>query len=182
MVADKKNLLLLFEKPGEPVFTPKGKDNAVFDVDVMFVTDKYKPIVSEIQSRFGEEGSPRIPVKNISPPDLRIVMQLGREETFSPIIPKHRKIASRLIDIFMRAPSIDDLQSIAIYARDRVNPQLFNYALSVAMLHRPDTRDLDLPLFSAVFPEKFIDSSVFEKAREESTIIPEGSRRPIIVP
>jgi hypothetical protein len=30
-MADKKNILLLFEKPGEPVFTPKGwQKNCLF--------------------------------------------------------------------------------------------------------------------------------------------------------
>lgn len=43
----------------------------------------------------------RIPVKNISQPDLRIPMTLGRQDPFSLFIPKHRKIAGRLIDIFL---------------------------------------------------------------------------------
>ena len=105
--------------------------------------------------------------------------QLGRQENFSLFIPKHRKIAARLIDIFMGVPSINDLQSVAAYSRDRVNPQLFNYALSVALLHRPDTKNLDIPLFAGLFPDKFIDSRVFERAREEATIVPDGSRRPV---
>lgn len=78
--------------------------------------------------------------------------------------------------------SIDDLQSVAVYARDRVNPILFNYALSVALLHRPDTKDLKLPLFVETFPDKFIDSKVFSQVREEATIVPEGSRMPIVIP
>lgn len=82
----------------------------------------------------------------------------------------------------MGARSINDLQSIVAYSRDRVNPQLFNYALSVALLHRPDTKSLDIPLFSGLFPDKFVDSRVFERAREEATIVPAGSRRPIIIP
>lgn len=74
------------------------------------------------------------------------------------------------------------MQSVAVYARDRVNPQLFNYALSVAILHRPDTKGLDLPRFVESFPDKFVDSKVFERVREEATIVPTGSRRPIIIP
>lgn len=132
-MADKNNLLLFFERPGEPVFTPKGKQNAVFEVPDNFLTEKYQPIGSEIQSRFGEEAGVRIPVQNISVPDLTIPIQLGRQENFSVFIPKHRKISSRLIDIFMGAKSIGELQSIVAYTRDRVNPQLFNYALSVAL-------------------------------------------------
>lgn len=80
------------------------------------------------------------------------------------------------------AKDIDQLQSYAVYARERVNPQLFNYSLSVALLHRPDTKDLDLPLFIESFPSKFIDSRSFGRARQEANVVPQGSRRPIIIP
>lgn len=69
-----------------------------------------------------------------------------------------------------------------MYARDRVNPLLFNYALSVAILHRPDTKDMNLPLVSELFPDKFIDSKVFRQIREEVTVVPPESRVPIIIP
>lgn len=72
--------------------------------------------------------------------------------------------------------SIEDLQAMAIYARERVNPYLFNYCFSVAILHRPDTQDLDIPSFIQTFPDKYLDSQVFSRAREEATIIPEGQR------
>jgi hypothetical protein len=54
-MADKKNLLLLFEHPGEPVFTPKGKDNAVFEVPNNFIEPRFQDFGTEIQSRFGED-------------------------------------------------------------------------------------------------------------------------------
>jgi hypothetical protein len=56
-MADKKNLLLLFEKPGEPVFLPKGKENAVFDVPNNFLEPRFQGIESEIESRFEDEVS-----------------------------------------------------------------------------------------------------------------------------
>jgi hypothetical protein len=59
---------------------------------------------------------------------------------------------------------------------------LFNYALSVALLHRPDTKELDLPLFVESFPGKFLDSRSFVQARQEASVVPEGSRRPIVIP
>lgn len=71
---------------------------------------------------------------------------------------------------------MDDLQSVAVYARDRVNPYLFNYALSVAILHRTDTKDLDIPPFIQSFPDKYLDSKVFNRAREEATVVSDGSR------
>lgn len=99
-MADKNNLLLLFERPQEPVFMEKGENNTVFDVPDNFITDRYRPLGAELQNRFGGD-SDRIPVNNISVPDLKIPMQIGRREPFSLFIPKHRKIASKLIDIFM---------------------------------------------------------------------------------
>lgn len=71
---------------------------------------------------------------------------------------------------------------MAVYARDRLNPLLFNYALSVAMLHRPDTKDVPLPRLFENFPDKFVDSRVLQQIREEATIVPDGSRIPIIIP
>lgn len=162
----------------------KGETNtsSVFDVPDNYLTDRYRPIGADLTNRFGEPANTRIPVRNITLPDLRIPMQLGRNEQFSLFIPKHRKIAGRLIDIFLGMRSIDDLQSVAVYARDRLNPYMFNYALSVAILHRPDTKDLKLPLFVETFPDKYVDSKVFAQIREEASVVPDGSRMPITIP
>lgn len=100
-MADKKNLLLLFDRPQEPIFVAKGNQKAVFDLPDNFLTDRYRPIGTELATRFGEDAGSRIPVNNISLPDFRIPMSLGRREQFSLFIPKHRRIAARLIDIFM---------------------------------------------------------------------------------
>ncbi|EDX06280.1 GD10111 [Drosophila simulans] len=163
-MADKKNLLLLFDHPTEPVFMDKGKRVTVFDVPDSFLTDRYRPISNEVQSRVGDKVEQRVPVREISIPDLRIPMSLGRDEQFSLFLPKHRRIAGRLIDIFMNMRSVDDLQSVAVYARDRVNP------------------GLDLPSFSQTFPDRFIDSQVIRKMREESFVVQPGSRMPITIP
>lgn len=181
-MADKHNLLLLFDRPTEPVFMTKGTNNAVFDLPDNFLTDRYKPIGTEVKNRFGEEAEKRIPVRDIRVPDLRIPMSLERSAQFSLFIPSHRRIAGRLIDIFMGLRTLEDLQSVAVYARDRVNPYLFNYALSVALLHRQDTKGLDLPSIIENFPDKFIDSQVFRQMREEASVVPQGSRMPIVIP
>lgn len=65
---------------------------------------------------------------------------------------------------------------MSVYCRDRVNPQMFIYALSVAILHRPDTKDVPIPPLSEIFPDKYIDSAVFARAREEANVVPAGSR------
>lgn len=102
-MANKRNLLLLFDRPTEPVFMEKGQRNAVFDVPSNYLSDRYKTVGTEVTNRFGE--GERIPVKNISIPNLSIPMSLGRDEPFSLFVPRHRRIAARLIDIFMGEPT-----------------------------------------------------------------------------
>lgn len=70
----------------------------------------------------------------------------------------------------------EDFLSVSVYCRDRVNSQMFIYALSVAILHRPDTKNLPIPPLTEVFPDKYIDSKVFAKAREEANVVDAGSR------
>lgn len=50
------------------------------------------------------------------------------------------------------------------------------------ILHREDTKDLNIPLFIESFPEKFLDSRVFARIREEAFLVPEGLRKPIEIP
>lgn len=103
-MANKQNLLLLLDRPQEPTFMEKGHTaggGTVFDVPDNYLTDRYRPIGTELATRFGETAENRIPVRNISLPDLRIPMSLDRNEQFSLFIPRHRRIAGRLIDIFI---------------------------------------------------------------------------------
>ncbi|XP_063707043.1 phenoloxidase 2-like [Culicoides brevitarsis] len=179
----KKNLLLMFERPREPIFAKKG-DNVIFSVPENFLTERYKPIGTQLSNRFGDVRE-EIRVSNISLPDMRPVMALGRNEQFSLWIPRHRKIAGRLIDIFIGMRTVNDLQSAAAYARDRVNPYLFQYALAVALLHRPDTKNVPLPSLAESFPDKFVDSAIFNKLREETFVNNEENaqmRVPIEIP
>lgn len=58
-------------------------------------------MATQVFNRFGDDAESKFPVKAITLPDLSIPMQLGRRQPFSLFIPAHRKIAARLIDIFM---------------------------------------------------------------------------------
>ncbi|KAH8363104.1 hypothetical protein KR084_005364 [Drosophila pseudotakahashii] len=180
-MADKKDLLLLFHHPTEPVFMDKGGDGTLFQVPDSFVTERCRKMQQQ-HSDVGGNGR-RICIKEMSIPDLDNCMSLGRSEQFSLFLKCHRQMAGNLIEIFTKLPTVDDLQSVAVFARDRVNPVMFNYALSVALLHRPDTRGLDLPTLSQTFPDRFIDSQVFRSVREQS-FVSKGSqsREPIIIP
>lgn len=99
MADAKKSLLLLFDRPNEPVFTKKG-DDVVFELSDRFYTDRYRPIGNEISNRF-DDVRERIPVKNITPPNISSITKLKRDEPFSLWIPRHAKLAGQMIDVFM---------------------------------------------------------------------------------
>ncbi|XP_054279415.1 phenoloxidase 2-like [Macrosteles quadrilineatus] len=179
----KEHLLLLFERPTEPTFMPKGAQQAVFDIPQEYLIDRYKPLQDELNNRFGEETKERIQIKKINIPDLSLPQSLGRQDNFSLFIPYHRRMAAALIDAFMSQPTLEDFLSLSVYARDRINSFLYFYALSVALLHRKDTKNFPVPSFAEVFPEKYMDSGVFSRAREESNIVQDGgSRMPLVIP
>ncbi|KAG8238619.1 hypothetical protein J437_LFUL018537 [Ladona fulva] len=76
----------------------------------------------------------------------------------------------------------EDFLSAAVYCRGRINPYMYVYALSVAILHRPDTKGLRLPSLAEIFPDKYVDGGVFARAREESNVLQDGMRTPIELP
>lgn len=72
--------------------------------------------------------------------------------------------------------SFDEFLSVSAYCRDRINPYLFNYALSSAVMHRSDTRNVTLPSHAELFPNLYIDPTVLGRAREEAMVVKPGSR------
>ncbi|XP_011494200.1 PREDICTED: phenoloxidase 2-like [Ceratosolen solmsi marchali] len=177
-----KNLLLLFDRPHEPVYVPKGNKQVVLDVPTNYLPEKYQPVASEIFSRVGTSSETSIPIKQIAIPDLSLPLSLGRRDGFSLFLPAHQKMASNLVEIFLGMRTVEDLLSLAAYCRDRINSQMFVYALSIAILHRPDTKNLPIPQLSEIFPDKYMDSSIFNRAKEEANVMPTGSRIPIEIP
>ncbi|XP_046384943.1 phenoloxidase 1-like [Ischnura elegans] len=85
-------------------------------------------------------------------------------------------------NVLYTSKTFDDFQAVSVYAHDRVNPYMYVYAMSVAILHRPDTRGLQLPPLSEMLPEKFMDGGIFDRAREQCHVRNEGTRVPIEIP
>lgn len=184
MVSKKSALALLFDRPKEPIFKEKGDDGVIFDVPKSFIAERFQSVTMDLQSRFGDDTSPRVNiVQNGRVPDItQFTNGLARDAPFSLWVPRHSKIAGKLIELFMAQRTIDDLTSVAAYVRDRINPQLFNYALSVATLHRKDTKGVKVPTFVETFPDKFMDPKIIRQAREDVNVLPQGSRAPIVIP
>ncbi|XP_037049326.1 phenoloxidase 2-like [Bradysia coprophila] len=182
MSDDTSNLLLLFQKPLEPVFTVKDNGKTAFDLPDDYYTDRYKPIGSELASRFGDDVEKRVSLVPVAPPDLSFAEPLKRTAGFSLFNQKHKEIAAQLTKIFLDAPNAASLLSTAAYVKDRVNIYLFQYSLSVAVQHRQDTRNIDLPSIVQTFPDQFVDPSAFPKAREELALVSQENRMNIDIP
>lgn len=162
MANDKNNLLLLFQKPREPLFTPRDDGKTGFDMPENFFTDRYRPIGSDISTRFGADVGTKITLQPLATtPNLDFTSSLSRTGGFSLFNESHKKMAGELTQIFMNQQDATSLLSTAAYIKDRVNVYLFQYALAVAIQHRADTKDIALPSIITTFPDQFVDPSAF---------------------
>ena len=185
-MASKNDLVLLFQRPKEPVFGVKEDENGQkvrIDAPPEFYADRYKDIATEVQNRFGDDGIQRtVPIRSINLPNLDFANVVGRRKPFNLFSPAHKRASAQLIRIFVEASDVSTLMSLGAYVRDRVNGMMFQYCMSVAMQHRADTQDVALPSVAETFPEQFVDPQVFPQAREETSFVPTTVRQAIEIP
>lgn len=189
----KKAIDLIFCRMHEPAFIAKGnaEHQQAFNVPDTFIDSRYGALKASIAkanaARADETGVKpdnvrQIVLKSTSLPNIKYVLDvLRRADMFSLFIPTHRKIAQRLIEFFRSAKTLDELQTCAVFARDHINPFLFNYTLSVALLNRNDTADVMLPTCAELFPDRFLNCSIFQNAWEELAVVPDDARAPIVL-
>ncbi|XP_013167402.1 PREDICTED: phenoloxidase subunit 2-like [Papilio xuthus] len=181
-----KSIELLFDRPNETLITPKGEDNELFQLTEQYLPKEYENNGIELNNRFGNDASNTILLKDLAQlPQFTKASQVPPDADFSLFLPKHQEAATEVIDTLMRVPenSLQDFLSTCVYARVNLNPQLFNYCLSVALMHRNDTKEVRIQNFAETFPSKFLNSTVFAQARESAAVIPKGTPRiPIIIP
>ena len=181
MSSDSKNLLLLFQRPLEPSFFPKDDGKTSVVLPASHYSDRYKPISQGLQTRFAAETTNTVDAIDITLPDLRFANKISKTAALSLFLPLHQEIAGKLIKLFTAQPNLKTLFSVAAYARDRLNPYLFQYAYGVAIQHRPDTKDMAIPTVIHQFPDLFVDPSVFPRLGEEGKLA-EEVRTPIEIP
>lgn len=168
---DIKAMQLLFQRPLEPIFTSRDNGKAAFDVPDSFYTDRYSGAGIELQSRFGDDVEVKIPLRDITKPNLDFAQQISKKQTFDLFSDKHKRIAGQLIKMFLDVPDRSNFISLAAYVKDRVNAMLFQYAYTVAIQHRKDTAMVPIPAIAEQFPANFIEPSVFKDARAEGALI-----------
>ncbi|XP_050531052.1 phenoloxidase 1-like [Daktulosphaira vitifoliae] len=193
-MTDKKSLLYLFDRPTEPIFAGKGNEKSpqdagkvYFELPNEYLPTRYQSISSGLDTRFQDQDSKHkatyIPVTKLSKlPDISFALALKRDTAFCLFNSYHNEIAGKLIELLMSTKNFDELLSLSLYLRDRINSYLFIYALSVVVLHRPDTRNLELPSHAQMFPGMYVNSTNFGQARQESNLIPAENRVPIEIP
>uniref|UniRef100_A0A1B0DPL4 Uncharacterized protein n=1 Tax=Phlebotomus papatasi TaxID=29031 RepID=A0A1B0DPL4_PHLPP len=124
-----------------------------------------------------------IEVKDLNKvPNLEFTKPILYDEIFSIYIPVHREIAVKLTEMFMACPTVDELISTIVYCHERVNPYLFNWALTTTVINRKETSDYVFPVTPAIFPEKFFDGKLHMNAREALTLVPQEDRVPVEIP
>nr|XP_014102748.1 phenoloxidase 2 [Bactrocera oleae] len=181
---NKKALNLLFQNPLEPVFATRDSGKAVLDVPDSFYTEQYAEVKEEIQNRFGEEVDVKIPIRDLKKkPNLDFAKPLTKRRQFSLFYAPHRRIAAQLIQLLLEPTTEEDFISLAAYVKDRVNAFLFQYAFAVAVQHRKDTSNFQVPVIVEQFPQNFVEPSVFQEARAEGKLVQDpGNRRRIDIP
>lgn len=179
----KNNLLLLFQKPNEPLFAGKDDGKTIIEVPDEYFTDRYRTLGDELFTRFGENATNKVVLKSLkSYPDVSFASVLSKDGAFSLFNQIHKEIAGKLIQIFIDQPDPETFFTVAAYVKDRVNHYLYQYCLSVAVQHRKDTKDVVIPSIVTMFPDNFVDPSAFPKAREEAALLREESRQHINIP
>lgn len=56
---------------------------------------------------------------------------------------------------------------------------ILKYELAVTVQHRKDSRNIQLPNIVELFPDQFVDSSIFPKVREEGKFVDQENRVPV---
>lgn len=94
---------------------------------------------------------------------------LPKYKIFSVTNDRQRYDVVSLFHVLFYARDFDTFYRTACWARDHVNEGMFVYAVTVAVIHRRDTRGMILPPPAEIYPFYFINSEVIEKARRLKT-------------
>lgn len=196
-------LMMLFERPYEPVFFPKG-ENVTLEVPEELVKEEHRSFVrssASLAERFPDARSVNAALPRAAAGDAAFTLHssaadaetlaaladaadvMTRDETFSVHVPAHRKAAARLISALLDAKSNADMLVLAMRSRETVNPQLFQYALSVAVLHRPGLSRLRPPSLLSTMPGKFLSGATLRKCFDQANLYAESQaqRRETVV-
>lgn len=175
------SLSALCFRPKESVLLNRGKkDNESyrFDIPESFIVSRHRGINSQPPT----SDTQVIRINDVPrKEDLRFCKKLGMDETFSIYLPKHMKLASRLLYFLKEIEDPRLLIEYFVYLHDRCNPYLFNYVLSVVVLNRHTELNFVMPDYLQMFPEMFINGGSYNQALKAINVEPTEIRSVITI-
>ncbi|XP_034247491.1 phenoloxidase 2-like isoform X2 [Thrips palmi] len=177
------DLLYVFHRPAEPIFTLRGHDrNVAFDVPVSYLPARYVSLAAEIRDSAARGPGRRL----IQVPDLPMPAErfadingiLPFRSPFTRSAPIYLRLVIRFWHFFQESKSVPELLARAVWARLHYNPEMILDALMLAMLRSPfeAVKDVQLPELPQYIPELYTDDEFFAKAREEMHLVAEKDR------
>ncbi|KAJ8923135.1 hypothetical protein NQ315_001689 [Exocentrus adspersus] len=89
---------------------------------------------------------------------------LPRGAVFSVFYREQLQQAIALFRLFYYAKNYETFYRTAVWARQNLNEGLFLYSYTVAVVHRPDTRNIVLPPIYEIYPYYFFPAEVIQQA------------------
>ncbi|XP_044731626.1 allergen Cr-PI-like [Chrysoperla carnea] len=117
----------------------------------------------DIEANIGQFNNP-VAVKEFV--QLHRIGLLPRREVFTVLNEVHRHQVIALFHVMYYAKTWDTFYKVCCWARDHVNEGMFVYAMTVAVLHRPDCKGIVLPAPYEIVPHLFMNHETIKQARE----------------
>ncbi|XP_030380436.1 larval serum protein 1 gamma chain [Scaptodrosophila lebanonensis] len=91
---------------------------------------------------------------------------LPKEEFFGALVKTHHTQAWGLFNFFYYAKDWETFAQNVAWARIHVNEGMFVYALTLAVIHKPEFKGLILPMIYEIFPQYFFNSKFIYEAEK----------------
>ncbi|XP_034241167.1 phenoloxidase 2-like [Thrips palmi] len=182
------DLLYLFDRPPEPVFTLRGVNRDVaYDVPEQYLPERYKQVAAAIAATARQNGVRLIPVPYVDLTeyeaafaDVEVALPY-RDKKYSRAAPPHITIAVRFEHFFRNTTSNGELLARAVWARLRYHPEVVLDGLRANLVRKSGAQQgVQMPEVTQYHPEMFIDDKWFSKVEEEMYIVPDGQR--VVIP
>lgn len=95
---------------------------------------------------------------------LQTDVLISKDEVFSIYNEYHREQAIALFNVFYYAKDFEMFYDTLVWARFNINPGMFVYSMTVALLHRKDLPGLELPAPYEIEPYYFFNTETIQKA------------------
>ncbi|XP_034232809.1 phenoloxidase 2-like [Thrips palmi] len=186
-VAEASDLVYLFHRPAEPVFSLRGVHrNVAFDVPRPYLPERYRHVAQEIRAAALRSGARLILVPNLPMPEKEFADVNGILPYRSPFTisaPTFLNLVRRFWHFFRDSKTVPELVAKAVWARLHFNPEMILHTLLLTMLRSSlkGVKDVQIPELPQYIPELYTDDEFFAKVREEMYFLPEKNRIPVPV-